>query len=109
MILKLRNVRYINLKQRSSLTKIFVDFVSSGIIDAGYRGGLKSQMPYKQNKLLAGKGLQVLASHLKPIKIRLVGNLNETSKTMVLLVALEANILILNSTFRISSFAHLLN
>ena len=34
-------VKYIILKPRSSLTKTFFGFVSSGIIDAGYRGGFK--------------------------------------------------------------------
>ena len=69
------------LKQRSSLTKTYFDFVGSGIIDAGYRGNLISKIRcFKDSILPSGKWFQIISPDCSPIKINLVDTLSNTSR-----------------------------
>lgn len=73
-------VTYI-LKQRSSLTKTYFDFVGSGIIDAGYRGNLISKARCSKDSILpAGKWFQIISPDCSPIQIQIVDSISATSR-----------------------------
>ena len=73
-------VTYI-LKQRSSLTKTYFDFIGSGIIDAGYRGNLISKVRCAKNSILpSGKWFQIISPDCSPIKIKIVDSLSLTTR-----------------------------
>lgn len=79
-IIKNEYVTYI-LKQRSSLTRTYFDFVGSGIIDAGYRGNIISKIRcMKDSTLPSGRWFQIISPDCSPIKINIVKELSKTSR-----------------------------
>lgn len=82
-MINIENNEYVTyiLKQRSSLTKTYFDFVGSGIIDAGYRGNIISKVRCMKDSILPkGKWFQIISPDCLPIKINIVKTLSVTSR-----------------------------
>jgi dUTP pyrophosphatase len=72
------------LVPRSSISNTPFQLANSiGIIDAGYRGNIMAKIrniDIKQNTLSSGSYFQIIAPDLKPIKIRIVNQLSESTR-----------------------------
>lgn len=84
MVYKDKNVSYY-LYPRSSISKTPFSMANSvGIIDAGYRGNIMAKirnMSSEQQCVHAGDKLfQICSPDLSPIKVRIVSDINETSR-----------------------------
>jgi dUTP pyrophosphatase len=84
MVFQHKNVSYY-LYPRSSISKTPFSMANSvGIIDAGYRGNIMAKirnMSSEQQCVHAGDKLfQICSPDLSPIKVRIVSDINETSR-----------------------------
>lgn len=73
------------LVPRSSISNTFFQMANSvGIIDAGYRGNLKAKIrnfnPQNSETLMTGRYFQIVSPDLKPIRVKIVRGLSETTR-----------------------------